>query len=594
MSEQSQQLLSDDQVRRFIADGFVIIDSALAPDFHQRVTKQIAYALEYELPHPGDNIVPRVPALNQLCESAAVQGALTSLLGEGFVFLPHRFPHNSDPLGLGTTEASTDKAGAAGAVAEADLKADSETSSDATDPSQITAFATRPKMARGSISASAWHQDSHASCGRTRWHRPRAANVFYFPHATSMAMGPTRFLAGSHLYATLHDLRAEQAVMQEIPAGSVVIAHFDLVHAGSPNNSEQMRYMMKFVALRCENPTRPTWHSVEPQWRTPSNLHTHHELPDAWSSIWRWLRGEDPSSTHNDPPLDTDVAALIAAMKSPDQQQRLSSLYGLVALGARAVEALVADLLSSAGQGRHDKSASKLPANTQERHLGRFFLDGQFTPEDSAIALSAIGEPAVAALANLLDHTDPWIRINAVYALGDSGAVVVGEHASRLAKLLDDPEPSVIRVTLDAYAALGAFDEHAIERMHHFLSGTVPQWGTDAETEPRLRMMGQMRYLSAIALSSWLSHCPAQLPHLVPQVEAALLESLQDENGYPALIACSALERSDSVHCLRAAVKYLRGRSWDSAQNSRQIGQWTIDHGRATLARIASLDQFKN
>jgi hypothetical protein len=171
--------------------------------------------------------------------------------------------------------------------------------------------------------------------------------------------------------------------------------------------------------------------------------------------------------------------------------------------------------------------------------------------------------------------------------------VVVGEHASRLAKLLDDPEPSVIRVTLDACAALGAFDEHAIERMHHLLSGTVPQWGTDVETEPRLGMMGQMRYLSAIALSSWLSHCPAQLPHLVPQVEAALLESLQDENGYPALIACSALERSDSVRCLRAAVKYLRGRSWDSAQNSRQIGQWTIDHGRATLARIASLEHFK-
>ena len=66
MSEQSQQLLSDDQVRRFIADGFVIIDSALAPDFHQRVTKQIAYALEYELPHPGDNIVPRPSAKSTL------------------------------------------------------------------------------------------------------------------------------------------------------------------------------------------------------------------------------------------------------------------------------------------------------------------------------------------------------------------------------------------------------------------------------------------------------------------------------------------------------------------------------------------------
>ena len=590
MSEQNQPLLSDDQVQRFIADGFVIIDSMLAPDFHQRVAEQIAYALEYELPHPGDNIVPRVPALNQLCESAAVQGALTSLLGEGFVFLPHRFPHNSDPLGFA---AKTDSQGKAGAIQPAP-EADIETSSDRSDTSQMTAFATQPKMARGSISASAWHQDSHASCGRTRWHKPRAANVFYFPHATSMAMGPTRFLAGSHLYATLHDLRPEQAVMQEIPAGSVVIAHFDLVHAGSPNNSEQMRYMMKFVALRCENPTRPTWHSVEPQWRTPKNLQTHHELPDAWSSIWCWLRGEAPDPTPNNPLLDTHMEALVAGMKSSDQQQRLSSLYGLVALGAVAVDTLLADLLSRADQGRHDKSAYKLPADTQEGHLGRFFLDGQFTPEDSAIALSAIGKPAVAALLGLLEHTDPWIRINAAYALGDAGPVVVGEHVSQMARLLDDPEPSVIRVTLDAHAALGAFDEHAIERMRHFLSGTVPQWGANVETEPRLRMMGQMRYLSAIALLSWLSHSAAQLPHLVPQAEAALLESLQDENGYPALIACSALERSDSVHCLRAAIKYLRGRSWDSAQNSRQIGQWTIDHGRATLERIASLEHFKN
>ena len=590
MSEQNQPLLSDDQVQRFIADGFVIIDSVLAPDFHQRVAEQIAYALEYELPHPGDNIVPRVPALNQLCESAAVQGALTSLLGEGFVFLPHRFPHNSDPLGVAAKTASQGKAGAIQPAPEADI----ETSSDRSDTSQMTAFATQPKMARGSISASAWHQDSHASCGRTRWHRPRAANVFYFPHATSMAMGPTRFLAGSHLYATLHDLRAEQAVMQEIPAGSVVIAHFDLVHAGSPNNSEQMRYMMKFVALRCENPTRPTWRSVEPQWRTPKNLQTHHELPEAWSSIWCWLRGEAPDPPPNNPLLDTHMEALVVGMKSSDQQQRLSSLYGLVALGAAAVDTLLADLLSRADQGRHDKSAYKLPADTQEGHLGRFFLDGQFTPEDSAIALSAIGKPAVAALLGLLEHTDPWIRINAAYALGDAGPVVVGEHVSQMARLLDDPEPSVIRVTLDAFAALAAFDEHAIERMRHFLSGTVPQWGADVETEPRLRMMGQMRYLSAIALLSWLSHSATQLPHLVPQAEAALLESLQDENGYPALIACSALERSDSVHCLRAAIKYLRGRSWDSAQNSRQIGQWTIDHGRATLERIASLEHFKN
>ena len=71
------------------------------------MTEQIAYALEYELPHPGDNIVPRVPALNKLCECPAVQGALQSLLGDRFVFLPHRFPHNSDPLAANAATTSS-------------------------------------------------------------------------------------------------------------------------------------------------------------------------------------------------------------------------------------------------------------------------------------------------------------------------------------------------------------------------------------------------------------------------------------------------------------------------------------------------------
>ena len=90
-------------------------------------------------------------------------------------------------------------------------------------------------------------------------------------------MGPTRFLAGSHLYATLHDLCAEQAVMHMIPAGSVVIAHFDLAHAGSPNNSNRGRYMVKFVALRTEDPIAPTWDHEEPKWHMPADLSTPHD-----------------------------------------------------------------------------------------------------------------------------------------------------------------------------------------------------------------------------------------------------------------------------------------------------------------------------
>ena len=37
MNKQKLQLLNDDQVQRFIADGFVIIDSKLEASFHQKV-----------------------------------------------------------------------------------------------------------------------------------------------------------------------------------------------------------------------------------------------------------------------------------------------------------------------------------------------------------------------------------------------------------------------------------------------------------------------------------------------------------------------------------------------------------------------------
>jgi hypothetical protein len=162
-----------------------------------------------------------------------------------------------------------------------------------------------------------------------------------------------------------------------------------------------------------------------------------------------------------------------------------------------------------------------------------------------------------------------------------------------MAELLNDPEPEVIRVALDALAVLGSFDAVAIERMNNLLAGDVPGWGTDVNTERRLSMFEQMRYLSAIALLSWVSRTASQPQHLVAKVETALLQALNDEHGYPPLIACIALERSDSVNSLRAAVQYLRGRCWDTAQNSRPIGAWTIAHGRATLARLAALEKFK-
>ena len=95
-------------------------------------------------------------------------------------------------------------------------------------------------------------------------------------------------------------------------------------------------------------------------------------------------------------------------------------------------------------------------------------------------------------------------RINAVFALGDAGSAKIGENLGQMEKLLDDPEPHVILATLDALAALGIFGEKAISQMKRFLNGVVTHWGTDAKNDPRLAELGKMRYLSAIALLSWL------------------------------------------------------------------------------------------
>ena len=79
-----------------------------------------------------------------------------------------------------------------------------------------------------------------------------------------------------------------------------------------------------------------------------------------------------------------------------------------------------------------------------EDHLERKFSPRQFVPEDAAVVLGAIGKPAVEPLATLLDHADPWMRINAAYALGEAGPDAAGMPTPiSIGELLDDPVYSV-------------------------------------------------------------------------------------------------------------------------------------------------------
>ena len=194
-------------------------------------------------------------------------------------------------------------------------------------------------------------------------------------------------------------------------------------------------------------------------------LRTPNEIPQAWRLLWNWLRGA-PRSEGIPAPAVADAATRLAGLVSRDQGGRLAALYDLVALGEQAVAVLVEALLATAGLDRHTSPPPTDPAfhggSPDHRHRG--FTHRQFTPEDTAVALGAVGEPAVAALLELLDHDDPWMRMNAAYAIGEADPN--GVCADRLGALLEDQLDAVVRAALDALCCQPSFTGVTVQRLH--------------------------------------------------------------------------------------------------------------------------------
>ena len=519
------QPLTDEQVRRFIADGFLVLDGAMAADFHAAVADEVRFAMRHESPHPGDNVLPRIPMVQDLLDSPVIRGAVASVLGPDFAWTPHRALHNSEPL-------------------------DESARGESFDP-----FENGPRMGKGSLSGSGWHQDGHSRAGRSRWHTFRAANLFYFPHDVPLAMGPTRLLAGSHLYANLYATTPRQVVLRPMAAGSVVLTDFDIGHAGTPNRSAESRYMLKFVALRQSNPSAPAWDHHDAEWCTPPGRTTPHDLPAAWRSLWNWLRAA-PRQEGIAPPA-TAPSALLDAMATVEQGQRLQALYDLAALGATAVAPLIEGLLASAGGDLHASPSPRDPSfhGYPKDPLERRFTHRQFTPADATVALGAIGEPAAGALVDLLRHADPWIRMNAAYGLGEASPTA--ENADRVGVLLDDPESAVVRVAIDALCTMPMFGADTVQRLNRLLTTRIHAWQVPAMGE-HWTVQDQVRYAAAWALTARAVHADAP-----PDTEAALVAALADDTGYVPAAACEGLRRLGTTSALDVAVRYLERHRWD-------------------------------
>ena len=523
-------LLNDEQVRRFIVDGFVRVQPEVDPDVHAEVNRLLRVAEEHEY-HFGNNIITRVPVIWEVLRSPSIAGALTSLLGPNYYVHPHRAIHTSRPVEDKTVEYDEDFNG--------------------------------PTMGKGSRAGSGWHQDAQSPLSRARHHLPKYLIGFYFPHATPPEMGPTRFQAGSYLYS--HPVEPSGVVLpKDIEAGAFFLLHFDTVHAGWPNRTDVSRYMVKFVFTRTTVPEQPDWNSESREWHEPKDSLAEYEAPAAWRFIWNWMQGN--GATQNGTPNNTDSVA-IESMNGTDQERRLQATYGFASRDN--VSTFIERLKSLRGCQAHERklfknAEGKTIPRDDTRDNARRWNERAIVMDDAAYALTAVGPDAVEPLCALLDSTDPWILINAVFALGE-----LGFHATKalpqLARLLSHPTQQVVRQTLDAIGSIGVGIDCTLPAIDELLHTTREGWN-QPEVMRGWTGVDQVRMNAVSALLTAINYPQNDLE----AIENILVKALKDRNGYVQAIACEGLARMESPSSKQAAMQFLFDRRFDESVSLRK------------------------
>ncbi len=392
------RFLTDDQVRRFIVDGYLVrqVDE-LDPSFHQELYRRARERRPGSL--LSDQVDARMPELRAVLNGPTVHGALQSILGPGYLRHPH-----------------------AGATVDREEPPAS------------------PPFDQG------WHRDSYWGVQRVRHHRPRWLLCMYYPTAIELAMGPTAIAPGSQYYSlpadgdgsarpteppVRHDLiddpqrlmqgddlaardrllraaiESIDPAMREVPmtveAGSVAFFHYDIYHrrmrraaggAGAP------RVMFKFLYTAGQARTSPSWdhrNGVTP-W-----ANGHDAVPHALTrSIWSFMLGE------SEPPTSPPNAG--SSAPSAPVSRTIDALLGGRREAARMAAAY--ELAQAARGGSTESVAGLIRALRHGEASQRAAMHGLTAAGDAAV------EPLVATLAE--PGVDDHVACCAVHALGEA------------------------------------------------------------------------------------------------------------------------------------------------------------------------------
>ena len=456
--------LTDEQMREFIRNGYVAVKTGHPREFHQDIWNQTE-ALFEEDGNPGNNLMARIPAIREILDDPAVDGALAGVLGNNYFVHPHRHCHYRPPHSEGQ---------------------------------QI-------------------HRDSFTR----RRHRTRWLLAMYYPQDTTVEMGPTGVLPGTHYYNWLVgpiglNMRldtTEGEVPVVVEAGTVLMVHYDLWHRGMGNSTDKKRYMMKFMFARIEEPQAPSWDSQDSAWADDDDS----KLNGAWSHMWRWYTGAAnngaPSANGNG-----SISKLIANIKVDDETTCLASAYALGSLGEAAVPALIDAF-------QHDNEAVR---------------------RNASYALSTIGKAAVPALLDACQDESEGARCMAVETLADLG-YLSDEVMPALTAALNDESIEVRRHAVDA---LGI----SLQDSANGVPALIQALGDEAEF---------MRRGAALALS--------RIGEKAEEATPALTHALNDENRYVRGKAVHALQRIGTPAAQDALVHFLLTSQWCYSTNKDSL-----------------------
>lgn len=360
-------LLDDAQMRSFIANGYLVLNTDFPQEFHDRLNARLAEVMEKE-GNWGNNILPRVPEVNEVFRHPAVRGALTSVVGPDYIMHPHRHCHYTFP----------------------------------------------------GRKVQSWHKDSYWGYQKVRNHHNWWAMIFYYPQTVDTEMGPSGILEGTQFYAKRPGDESEREIFVEGAAGTFALIHYDLWHRGGANLSQRNRAMMKFQFVRMNRPTAPAWNNQESDWRELNGEGPPHQHEELWREQWRWHRGETGTGGATS---EASRSELVERLRSGYEPHAVDAAYRLAAQAESGLDALVDGLRS--GEKNVSRNAGygmSVMGEVAIDPLVASLEDGDESARThAAFALGELGigdEKAAAALAQACRDEAELVRRAAVESLG--------------------------------------------------------------------------------------------------------------------------------------------------------------------------------